>query len=60
MTTKAKARCGQCEQTEDRCECEKYCVFCQGQLDVRLWEDGLYYCAACGLDFEELIQDQAD
>jgi len=47
MATKTKARCSQCEQIEERCECEKYCVFCQGQLDVRMWEDGLYYCAAC-------------
>lgn len=47
MATKTKAKCNQCEQSEERCECEKYCVFCQAQLDVRLWEDGLYYCAAC-------------
>lgn len=47
MATKTKARCGQCEQIEERCECDKYCSFCQGQLDVRLWEDGLYYCGAC-------------
>jgi len=47
MATKTKARCSVCEQTEERCECEKYCVFCQGQLDVRLCDDGLYYCNAC-------------
>jgi len=46
-TTKVKIRCSQCEQIEERCECEKYCVFCQSQLDVRLCEDGLFYCAAC-------------
>lgn len=47
MATKTKARCGQCEQIEQRCECDKYCCLCQGQLDVRLWEDGLYYCGGC-------------
>jgi hypothetical protein len=47
MATKVKARCSVCEQTEERCDCEKYCVFCQGQLDVRLGEDGLYYCQGC-------------
>jgi hypothetical protein len=46
-TTKVKVRCSQCEQIEERCECEKYCVFCQSQLAVRLCEDGLWYCAAC-------------
>jgi hypothetical protein len=47
MATKTKVRCSQCEQIEERCDCEKYCVFCQSQLDVRLCEDGLFYCSAC-------------
>jgi hypothetical protein len=47
MATKTKVRCSQCEQIEERCECEKYCCFCQGQLDVRLCQDGLFYCEAC-------------
>ncbi len=46
-TTKTKFRCAQCEMIEERCDCEKYCSFCQGQLDVRLCEDGLYYCQPC-------------
>ena len=46
-TSKVKAHCSVCEQSEERCECEKYCVFCQGQIAVRLCEDGLYYCQAC-------------
>jgi len=37
----------QCEMTEDKCECEKYCAFCQGQVDARLCQDGLYYCPPC-------------
>ena len=47
MSTKVRVLCSQCEQLEQRCECEKYCVLCQGQLDVRLCVDGLYYCDAC-------------
>ena len=39
--------CAQCEQSEARCWCEKYCVLCQSQMDVRLCTDGLIYCEAC-------------
>jgi hypothetical protein len=40
-------RCVQCEQTESKCWCEKFCVFCQSQVDVRLCTDGLMYCEPC-------------
>ncbi|HEY1800530.1 MAG TPA: hypothetical protein VGG46_06295 [Terriglobales bacterium] len=46
-TTKKKTLCAQCEMGEDKCECEKFCCFCQGQIDTRLCTDGLYYCQAC-------------
>ena len=39
--------CVQCERPEAGCGCEKYCVFCQSELDMRLCTDGLYYCGAC-------------
>jgi len=39
--------CGICEQPERRCECEKFCWLCQSQHDVRLCEDGQYYCPPC-------------
>jgi hypothetical protein len=39
--------CSQCEMSEQRCECEKYCCLCQSQIDIRLCQDGLYYCPAC-------------
>jgi len=32
---------------EKMCECEKYCVLCQSQIDIRLCTDGLYYCEPC-------------
>jgi len=39
--------CAQCEQPEARCSCEKFCILCQSQIDVRLCTDGLMYCDAC-------------
>lgn len=42
-------RCLVCEQDESRCTCavKDYCGLCQGQDDVRLCQDGLYYCRTC-------------
>jgi hypothetical protein len=45
--TSKKTICMQCEMIESKCACDKYCVLCQSQIDVRLWNDGLYYCAPC-------------
>jgi hypothetical protein len=45
--TGKKFVCAQCDMSEASCACEKFCVFCQSQLDVRLCHDGLYYCPAC-------------
>ncbi len=39
--------CANCERREEDCLCDKYCVYCQTQLDVRLCTDGLMYCEAC-------------
>ena len=50
MSTKpgmSRVVCVQCDQPEERCQCDKYCFFCQSQLDIRLCTDGLMYCAAC-------------
>lgn len=46
-TTKKRVLCAQCEMPEHRCECERYCALCQGEIEVRLCMDGLYYCEAC-------------
>ena len=45
--TSSRIRCAQCEQIEEQCYCEKYCVLCQSQIDVRLCTDGLMYCEPC-------------
>jgi hypothetical protein len=47
MGTPTRFRCNVCDQTEQKCTCEKYCAFCQASLEVRLCEDGLYYCPSC-------------
>jgi len=39
--------CLQCDKPERDCTCEKYCCFCQSQLNVRLCMDGMYYCPDC-------------
>ncbi|HKI24792.1 MAG TPA: hypothetical protein VKA07_00625 [Candidatus Sulfotelmatobacter sp.] len=46
-TTHIKYRCAQCEQLEDLCQCEKYCVLCQAITDIRICQDGLMYCEPC-------------
>jgi hypothetical protein len=46
-TSPAKFRCGQCEMSEDHCECDKFCVLCSSQLDIRICKDGLMYCEPC-------------
>lgn len=40
-------RCSVCELEEVKCTCDKYCCLCQGEHDVRLCKDGLWYCLEC-------------
>ena len=40
-------KCMVCELEENRCQCDRYCGMCQGGHDVRLCQDGLYYCLEC-------------
>ncbi|HET9741806.1 MAG TPA: hypothetical protein VFQ00_03565 [Terriglobales bacterium] len=39
--------CAQCDRDEQRCTCEKYCILCQSLHEVRLCNDGAYYCRDC-------------
>lgn len=39
--------CTQCDKPEAQCTCEKYCSFCQSTENIRLCDDGLYYCPDC-------------
>ncbi len=40
-------RCMVCDETEDRCKCDRYCSLCLGEYKVRLCQDGQYYCIDC-------------
>jgi hypothetical protein len=39
--------CSVCDMPEKRCDCERYCILCQGRFEIRLCEDGQYYCRPC-------------
>ena len=39
--------CAQCDLPESKCECTKYCTYCQGLEGIRLCADGAYYCPDC-------------
>jgi hypothetical protein len=47
MSTKTKVLCAQCDMPEQKCGCDKYCCSCESELNIRLCEEGLYYCADC-------------
>ncbi len=40
-------QCIVCEREESRCDCDKYCSLCHGSNDIRLCQDGQYYCLDC-------------
>ncbi len=42
-----KFKCALCDQEEGSCKCERYCSLCQGAHQVRLCQDGMYYCLDC-------------
>ena len=39
--------CNVCELPEEKCECDRYCGLCMGAHQVRLCQDGAYYCLEC-------------
>ena len=51
--------CTVCGNSEKHCECSRFCMLCRSDLDVRLCEDGCYYCAdcrdACGFSAEQKL-----
>jgi len=49
--------CRQCEREEEHCECERYCCLCFGGDNIRLCEDGSYYCLNCREACDFMAQD---
>ena len=39
--------CAICDLPEEKCQCDRYCCLCQGGHNVRLCNDGQYYCLDC-------------
>jgi len=39
--------CSVCDQEEVKCLCDKYCCLCHGGNNVRLCNDGQWYCLEC-------------
>jgi hypothetical protein len=39
--------CGVCDLEEARCLCDKFCCLCHGGNNVRLCNDGMWYCIDC-------------
>ncbi len=50
-------KCFQCEKEEARCKCDRFCTLCQGEYNVRLCQDGMYYCIDCreACDFQAQV-----
>jgi hypothetical protein len=40
-------KCLTCFKEEAKCTCDRYCTLCMGEFDVRLCQDGIYYCRDC-------------
>ncbi len=40
-------QCIVCDKTEDECKCPKYCALCHDDYQLRLCQDGQYYCVPC-------------
>ena len=43
----ARFKCIVCDKTEDECQCQKYCALCHDDYQIRLCEDGQFYCVPC-------------
>ena len=39
--------CTVCGEPEKECQCPRFCTLCKADYDVRLCEDGCYYCLDC-------------
>jgi len=39
--------CAVCDKPEHECDCARYCIICHGQWQIRLCNDGLFYCQDC-------------
>ena len=40
-------KCMVCDKPEKQCTCNRYCALCHADYELRLTEDGQYYCRDC-------------
>jgi len=51
-------RCLVCNRDERECNCIRYCALCHAEYELRLTEDGQYYCRDCREACDYKTQDQ--
>lgn len=52
-------KCMVCDKPENQCTCNRYCALCHADYELRLTEDGQYYCRDCREACDFKSQDQA-
>lgn len=58
MLTK-EFKCLVCEKPESQCTCNRYCALCHADYELRLTDDGQYYCRDCREACDYKTQDEA-
>ncbi len=43
----AETLCAQCDRHEWKCDCDRFCWMCNGQDNIKMGEDGRFYCPDC-------------
>jgi hypothetical protein len=51
-------KCLVCEKPENQCTCNRYCALCHADYELRLTDDGQYYCRDCREACDYKTQDQ--
>ncbi len=51
-------KCTVCDKPENQCTCNRYCALCHADYELRLTEDGQYYCRDCREACDYKSQDQ--
>ena len=49
--------CTSCGVKESKCKCARFCILCNSDYNVRLCQDGCYYCADCREVCEFQVED---
>ncbi|HEV2352419.1 MAG TPA: hypothetical protein VG028_21495 [Terriglobia bacterium] len=58
MLTK-EFKCLVCDKPENQCTCNRYCALCHADYELRLTDDGQYYCRDCREACDYKTQDES-